>query len=132
MYRLILVKMKLFEIMTQDIKKVQGRVVVLKRKFKRIYRKYWNIAVPLLLGYVGITPVQYQTGKKVWKSKPLRKTRSRTKRLLKKYLKYIFTALLVYYFIENPADFQIMVMHFLGVLASMGNRVVEFIRQNLN
>ncbi|WP_373718500.1 hypothetical protein, partial [Jeotgalibaca porci] len=75
----------------------------MKRKFKRIYRKYWNIAVPTLLSYVGITPVQYQTGKKVWKSKPLRKTRTRTKRLLKKYLKYVFSAFLVYYFIENPA-----------------------------
>lgn len=56
--------MKLFEIMVQDIKTVQGRAVILKRKFKRLYRKYWNIAVPTLMGYVGITPVQYQTGKK--------------------------------------------------------------------
>lgn len=123
--------MKLFEIMVQDIKTVQGRAVILKRKFKRLYRKYWNIAVPTLLGYVGITPVQYQTGKKVWKSKPLRKTRTRTKRLTRKYLKYVAAALLVYYFIENPADFKIMKNHFVDVLVETYNLVAGFIVQNL-
>ena len=125
-------KTEIFEIMAQDIKESSRKGSYFEKKIKRIYRKYWNIAVPTLLSYVGITPVQYQTGKKVWKSKPLRKTRTRTKRLLKKYLKYVFAAFLVYYFIENPADFQNMVMHFLGVLTGVGSRIMEFIGRNLD
>ena len=103
----------------------------MKRKLKRLYRKYWNLAVPLVLGYIGITPTHYHTGKKVWKSKPLRKTRTRTKRWIRKYLKYVAAALLVYYFIKNPADFQIMTNHLVSVLMEAYNRVAGFIVQNL-
>lgn len=92
---------------------------MVKRKLKRLYRKYWNTALPLVLGYVGVTPAQYQTGKKVWKSKPVRKTRTRVKRLVKNYSRYVFAVWLVYYFIKKPADFKIMVSHFIGVLKSV-------------
>ena len=84
-----------------------------------------------MLGYIGITPTHYHTGKKVWKSKPLRKTRTRTKRWIRKYLKYVAAALLVYYFIKKPADFQIMTNHLVGVLMEVYNRVAGFVVQNL-
>lgn len=91
----------------------------MKRKLRRLYRKYWNVALPFVLGWVGITPVQYQTGKKVWKSKPVRKTRKRTEKLIKKSLRYVFVVGLVYYFIQNPEDFKLMINHFIVNLTGL-------------
>ncbi|WP_373718217.1 hypothetical protein [Jeotgalibaca porci] len=46
-------------------------------------------------------------------------------------MKDVAAALLVYYFIKNPEDFQIMTNHLVSVLMEAYNRVAGFIVQNL-
>lgn len=100
---------------------------MLKKNLKRLYRKYGKKALPFLLVYLGINPVRYKTGEKVWKSKPLRKTRTRVKRMVKKYSKVVFVVGLIYYFVQNPGDYYEMFNHLLGNVTHLLQRMTTAI-----
>lgn len=89
------------------------------KKFRRMYRKYWNATLPVVLGSVGINPMHYQASKKVWSSKPVRKIRKRIEKLIKKSIGYVLVVSLVYYFIQNPEELRIMINHTVGNLTQI-------------